>query len=315
MDTPAKDITAAYSEALVEVGRAYPNVVVLDADIADSCRTEPFYDAFPGRAFDLGVAEQSLPTFAAGLALVGKIPFYNSFAVFAVHRGVDMIRQSIAYNRANVKIVGHAAGQSMGYTGPSHHTVEDFSVLRAIPHMTILSPCDAEETRQMVWRMVEHDGPVYLRLVRSAVPDVHQPGYRFEIGKTERLREGRDLSIFSTGDLVTLALQTHDALREQGINAQVVNVPTIKPLAADEILPHATLTGGAITIEDHNVLGGLGSAIAEIYAEHLRRPLIRIGIPDVFTESDDGTVLREAYGLSLGHALSAAHRVLELSCP
>ncbi len=313
MDTPVKDITAAYSEALVEVGHAYPNVVVLDADIADSCRTEPFHDVFPDRAFDLGVAEQSLPTFAAGLALVGKIPFYNSFAVFAVNRGVDMIRQSIAYNRANVKIVGHAAGQSMGYTGPSHHTVEDFSVLRALPQMTILSPCDAEETRQMVWRMVEHDGPVYLRLVRSAVPDVHQPGYRFEIGKTERLREGRDLSIFCTGDLVTLALQTHDALRAQGITAQVVNVPTIKPLSPSEILPHGTLTSGAITIEDHNVLGGLGSAIAEIYAEHLRRPLIRIGIPDVFTESDDGQVLRAAYGLNLDHTLSAAHRVLELS--
>ena len=311
MPTPAKDITTAFSEALVEVGQAYPNVVVLDSDIADSCRTEPFHKAFPDRAFDLGVAEQSLPTFAAGLALVGKIPFYNSFAVFAVTRGVDMIRQSIAYNRANVKIVGHAAGQSMGYTGPSHHTVEDFSILRAIPNMTILNPCDAEEARQMVWKMAEHDGPMYLRLVRAAVPDVHAPGYQFEIGQTERLREGADISIFSTGDVIALALEVHAALQDQGIQAQVVNVPTLKPLPSDEIVRHGRLTRGAITIEDHNVIGGLGSTVAEIYAEHLCKPVIRIGIPDTFTESDEGEVLREAYGINVNNALHAVHRVLK----
>ena len=310
MHAPAKDITTAYSEALVEVGRAYPNVVVLDSDIADSCRTEPFHAAFPDRAIDLGVAEQSLPTFAAGLALVGKIPFYNSFAVFAVTRGVDMIRQSIAYNQANVKIVGHAAGQTMGYTGPSHHTLEDFSILRAIPHITILNPCDAEEARQMVWKMAEHDGPVYLRLVRAAVPDVHAPGYEFAIGRTERLREGSDLTIFCTGDVVTLALQAHAALQEENIQAQVVNVPTIKPLLPEEILRHGQHTAGAITIEDHNVLGGLGSAVAEIYAEHLHKPVYRIGIQDTFTESDEGEVLREVYGINLKNTLLAAHRVL-----
>ena len=167
MSGVTEDITAAYGHALVAAGQAYPEVVVLDADIADSCMTEAFARAFPDRAFDLGVAEQSLPTFAAGLALVGKIPFCNSFAVFAVSRGVDMIRQSVAYNRANVKLVGHAAGQSMGYTGPTHHSIEDFSLLRAIPGLAILSPCDATEARQMVWRMAEQEGPVYLRLTRG----------------------------------------------------------------------------------------------------------------------------------------------------
>lgn len=313
MSQPVEDITSAYGEALVEIGHAYPRVVVLDADIADSCRTEPFNQAFPARSFDLGVAEQSLPTFAAGLALVGKIPFYNSFAAFSVTRGVDMIRQSIAYNRANVKIVGHAAGQSMGYTGPSHHTVEDFSVLRAIPRLTILNPCDAVEARQMVWCMAETDGPMYLRLVRMAVPNPHLPGYRFEIGKTERLREGHDLSIFVTGDLVTLALELNQELAARGVSAQVVNVPTIKPLPAEEIVRHGELTRAALTIEDHSIYGGLGSAVAEIYAEHLRKPLKRLGIPDTFTESDEGPVLRRAYGLSLEHALAQAEACLRTS--
>jgi len=310
MSPSPQDITEAYSEALVEVGAAYPNVFVLDADIADSCRTEPFYKAFPDRAFDLGVAEQSLPTIAAGLALVGKIPFYNSFAVFAVSRGVDMIRQSVAYNRANVKIVGHAAGQSMGYTGPSHHTLEDFAILRSLPHLVILSPCDAVEARQMVWAMAEHDGPMYLRLVRAAVPHVHAPDYRFVIGRTEWLREGSDLSIFVTGDLVVLALELHDALRAQGISAQVVNVPTLKPLPAEEIVRHGSLTEGALTLEDHNIFGGLGSAVAEIYAEHLCKPVKRLGIPDTFTESDDVAVLRSAYGINLNHALQQAASIL-----
>jgi transketolase len=311
MSQAPEDITTAYGEALVEVGRAFPNVVVLDADIADSCRTEAFREAFPERAFDLGVAEQSLPTFAAGLALVGMIPFYNSFAVFSVARGLDMIRQSVAYNRANVKIVGHAAGQSMGYTGPSHHTLEDFSLLRAIPGLTILSPCDGCETRQMVWRMTEQAGPMYLRLVRATVPDVHTPDYRFEIGRTELLCSGSDLSIFVTGDLVVLALELAQALNQRGLSAQVVNVPTIKPLLPQEILRHGKQTRAALTIEDHNIYGGLGSAVAEIYAEHLRKPLRRLGVPDTFTESDDGSALRRAYGINLERALELAQACLK----
>jgi len=294
-----QDIPTAFSEVLVEIGAANDRVVVLDADIADSCKTEPFYDHFPGRAFDFGVAEQSLPTFAAGLALMGKIPFYNTFAVFAVHRGFDMIRQSIAYNKANVKIIGHCGGQSLGYAGPSHHTLEDISAMRALPNMVILNPSDALETRQMAWWMVDHDGPVYLRLSRSKVDPFHIPDYRFQLGITEKIREGTDISIFVTGDLITLALDIHKALSDEGISVQVVNVPTLKPLPVGEITRHGNLTQAAITIEDHNIIGGLGSAVAEIYAEHLQKPLRRIGIPDTFTESDDKEVLLQAYGVSL----------------
>jgi len=309
MGLPLADFGDAFADALLEVGRACERVVVLDADIADSCKTEAFRSAFPKRAFDLGVAEQSLPTFAAGLALAGKIPFYNSFAPFAALRGLDMIRQSVAYNRANVKIVGHAAGQSMGYTGPTHHTIEDIAALRAIPGIVILTPCDAEQTRQMVWVMANTEGAMYLRLPRGAAPPVHPPDFRFQIGRTYCLRRGGEVTIFACGAVVALAMQAAERLAGQGILCQVVDVPTLKPLAAGEILRHGEHTRGAITVEDHNVLGGLGGAVAEIYGEELQKPVVRIGIPDRFTESDEGHVLREACGLSVQSIVSAAQRL------
>ena len=304
------DIATAFSEALVEAGATHPDLVVLNADLADSCKTEQFQDAFPERSFDLGVAEQSLPTFSAGLALVGKIPVYNTFAVFAVHRGFDMVRQSIAYNHANVKIIGHAAGQSMGYAGPSHHTLEDIACMRALPDMVILCPSDAEETRQMVTWMVEYSGPVYLRLTRASGPPIYPHDYEFEVGKTVRLADGSDVTVFATGDLVRFALAVHEHMKATGVSVQVVSVPTIKPLSPGEILEHSKETRAAVTIEDHNIYGGLGSAISEIYAEFLQRPLVRLGIPDTFTESDDCDVLREAYGLSLENTVQAINKVL-----
>jgi transketolase len=304
MNVYEEDITEAYGEELIELGRQVPALVVLDADIADSCRTEQFRKAFPERAVDLGVAEQSLPTFSAGLALAGKIPFYNSFAVF------DMIRQSIAYNNANVKIIGHASGQSMGYTGPSHHTIEDLSVLRALPMMSILCPCDAVEVRRMMWWMVRHEGPVYLRLTRGKVPVLHSSEYKFGLGRTELLASGSDVVIFSTGDMVHTALEVRESLLNTHIQARVVHVPTVKPLPAEGVVPHGETTKCGITIEDHNVYGGLGSAIAEIYAEHVQRPLKRLGIPDTFTESDEGSVLRNAYGLSVKDGVDAVLEML-----
>lgn len=304
------DNETAFGEALLEVGRSEPRVVVLDADLADSCMTERFAYEFPGRAFDLGVAEQSLPTFAAGLALVGKIPIYNTFAVFAVHRGFDMIRLSVAYNQTNVKIVGHAAGLSLGYAGPSHHALEDISSLRALPGMVILSPADERETRQMVHWMVGYTGPVYLRLTRATVQNFHNPGYQFKLGKTERLREGEDLTLYVSGDLITLALNLHEHMKQSGIGVQVVNVPTLKPLPTEEILKHGRSTRAALTVEDHNIYGGLGSAIAEIYAEHLQKPLSRIGIADTFTESDDRDVLLDSYGISVNACIQKAKEIL-----
>jgi transketolase len=293
------DIPTAFGEALLEAGEKYPNIVVLDADLPDSCQTEAFYQRFPGRAFDLGVAEQSLPTFAAGLALTGKIPIYNTFAVFAVGRAFDQLRQSVAYNRANVKIVGHAAGLSLGYAGPSHHALEDVALMRALPNMVVLCPANDIETRQMVHWMVDYDGPVYLRLIRAKGPRVLPPDYQFEPGKTVRVRDGDDVTIFTSGDLLAMGLSVHERLAAEHLGITLVHVPTLKPLPPEEIIKHARHTRAAVTIEDHTIIGGLGDAVAKVFAEHLHQPLKQIGIRDTFTESDDRDVLLSAYGVSV----------------
>ena len=304
------DLTTAYGKALVEVGYRYPNVVVLDADLADSCQTELFSSAFPGRAFDLGVAEQSLPTFAAGLALVGKIPFYNTFAVFAVNRCVDQIRMA-AYMKANIKIIGHASGHSLGYAGPSHHCLEDISILRSFPNMVILSPCDPEETRQMVHWMAEYQGPIYLRLIRTSTAGMLPPGCKFTPSKSILVRDGGDaLTIFSSGDMVLLALRLYDQLAADGVFCKVVHVPTLKPLPAEEITIYGKQTQGALTIEDHNIIGGLGTIVSEIYAEHLQKPVRRLGIQDCYTESDDRDVLLNAHQVNLETGLAYARSML-----
>lgn len=313
MVAECEDLSVVFGEALEELGRANAAVVVLDADISDSCQTEAFRRSFPHRSFDLGIAEQSLPTFAAGLALCGKIPFCNTFAVFAVTRGLDMIRQSVCYNQANVKIVGHAAGQTMGYTGPSHHSLEDIAALRALPAMAILSPCDGPEVRQMVAALAQWHGPAYLRLPRVKVPAIHGPDYRFTMGKTERLEDGKDITLFSHGDVVHMVLSARKKLLAEGIEARVVNVPSLKPLMEEEILKHGRGTRGAVVIEDHSVYGGLGSIVAEAYARHLREPVARIGIPDMFTESDECASLREKYGISVPAILRTVLELLESS--
>ena len=307
-----RDLAKAFSEALVAVGERYPNVIVVDADLPDSCGTEGFWKKFPDRAWDIGIAEQSLPSVSAGLALGGFIPIYNSFAVFAVHRGVDMLRQAVCYNRANVKFVGHSAGQSMGYTGPSHHTVEDIALLRAMPGMTILQPADAPELAQMMMEMVEHEGPVYLRLPRVIVEPVHGDDYVFRLGQPDLIKPGKDVSIFVTGDPLGRVLALAQALeKERGISVQVVNIPTLKPLNAAAVVALGRQTRGAVTVEDHNILGGLGGAIAEIYGEHLAKPVRRVGIMDTFTESADGAALQSRYGLGDDAIRTAVLSILE----
>lgn len=294
-----RDLAKAFAESLVAVGNHFSEVIVVDADLPDSCGTESFHAAHPGRGWDLGIAEQSLPTVSAGLAMAGLVPIYNSFAVFAVHRGVDMIRQAVCYNQANVKIVGHCAGQSMGYTGPSHHTVEDIALLRAMPRMTILQPADALELQAMMFAMVEHQGPVYLRLPRVAVDPVHPDDYAFQIGHPDLLKAGTDVTLYVTGEPVARVLKLANRLEtERGISLQVVNIPTLKPLDSTAVVTLARRTRGAVTVEDHNMLGGLGGAIAEIYGQHLPQRVIRVGINDTFTESAAADRLQDRYGLS-----------------
>lgn len=306
-----KNLALEFADILVEIGTKYPEVVVLDADLPDSCKTEKFAKSFPKRVWDIGIAEQSLPTISAGLALIGKIPVYNSFAVFAVHRGVDMIRQSICYNNTNVKIIGHAAGVSMGYTGPSHHTIEDIALLRSMPGMCILQPSDAVELKQMMYAAIDHYGPVYLRLPRSTVPNHHGSDYEFKIGQPDVISEGTDISLFFTGDLYPKVLEILSGLKQRKISAQVVNLPTIKPIDVDSIIRLGNKTKAAVTLEDHNIMGGIGSMIAEIYAEHLQKPVKRMGINDTFTESADADLLRERYGLGNKAILQAINAVLK----
>jgi len=307
------DFAQLYAETLVQLGVKNKSVIVVDSDLPDSCGTEAFGKAFPDRSWDIGVAEQNLPLVSAGLAISGLIPIYNSFAVFAVHRGIDMIRQSIAYNKTNVKIVGHAAGQSMGYTGPSHHTLEDIAVLRAIPGIMILQPSDGKELEQMMHFMIDYEGSVYLRIPRIAVPNYHSKEWTFRYGEPEVVSNGNDVTVFATGELVSEFLQMKDQIeKELNLSICLVNVATLKPINTEKLIQLGKDTIGAVTLEDHNRIGGLGSLIAETYAEHLLKPVKRIGINDTFTESADGKILREKYGMSYDAICNAIATTLDI---
>lgn len=304
-------VAEAYGRALVELGEEDSNIVVLDADIPDSCHSEAFHKRFPERAFDVGVAEASLVSFGVGLALAGKIPFLNTFACFITSRTFDQTRVSAAYGQANVKLAGAASGLNLGYAGPSHHSLEDIAVVRALPNFVILIPADGVETRQMVKAAAYHPGPVYLRLSRLSIPPIYDGNYRFELGRAIVLRAGEDVSLIATGDMVIKALVAAERLAEDGIRAEVVNAHTIKPIDLESIVRSARKTGAVVTAEDHSIIGGLGSAVAEVLAENAPTPMRRIGIRDTFTESDDTEVLRTAYHLNVDDIVAAAKELLQ----
>ena len=313
MSTKALDVAKAFGEALVELGEKNPKVVIVEADLADSCRSDLFRDRFPERTVDVGVAEATAVAVGAGMAYSGKIPFVNTFAVFASARAFDQVRQLVAYGRANVKICGSAAGLSLGYAGSSHHALEDIALMRSQPNMVVVSPCDAVETRQMVHAIAEIEGPVYLRLSRAKKPLIYDENYRLEIGKAVILREGSDVALFATGDMVFETLEAADMLADLGILAEVVNIHTIKPLDVDTISRVARKTQAIVTVEDHSIIGGLGSAISECLGEYVPTHMRRIGLRDIFCESDSTNVLREAYGMSPQHIVDAATEVMRLS--
>jgi transketolase len=306
------DVPTAFGEALVELGRANPRVVTVDADLASSCRSELFRECFPERSIEVGVAEATAVEVAAGLAFSGKIPFVNTFAVFAASRAFDQVRLLVAYGRANVKICGAAGGLSLGYAGASHHAIEDLALMRALPNMTVVAPSDAIETRQMVHAIAQIEGPVYMRLHRAKKPPIYDSTYRLVIGRAVVLQEGSDVALFAIGDMVFGALEAAKALAAQGISAEVVNVHTLKPLDVETVVRSARKTGAVVTVEDHNIIGGLGGAIAECLGEEAPTPMRRVGLRDTFCESDDTKVLREAYGLAPRHIVEAALEVLRL---
>jgi len=294
----------AYGRALVQLGHQDPRVVVLDADLSRSTMTVYFAREFPHRFFNMGVAEQSLMGTAAGLALCGKIPFASTFAVFASGRAYDQIRNGIAYPALNVKIAATHGGLSVGEDGASHQALEDITLMRVIPNMTVIVPADAEETRQAVFAAARHEGPVYLRLGRLPVPVIYEEGYVFQIGRAHILREGEDAAIIACGLMVHEALRAAEELDSLGFKVLVVNMSTIKPLDREAVL-RAARTGAVVTAEEHSVIGGLGSAVAEVLAQELPTPMAMVGVKDTFGESGEPQELLEKYGLTHRHILQA----------
>ncbi len=300
----------AYGQALAELGAINDKVVVLDADLSKSTKTNDFKKVFPERFFNIGIAEQNLLGTAAGFAAAGKIPFASSFAVFAVGRAYDQIRNSIAYPKLNVKIAATHAGLTVGEDGGSHQMLEDIALMRALPNMTVLVPADGEETKQAVMAAAAYEGPVYIRLGRPKVPVLFDANYQFEIGKGVVLQDGSDVTLVATGIMVSKAVEAAEKLAAEGISAAVVNISTIKPLDNALIIQMAQKTGAVVTCEEHNIYGGLGSAVAEVLVEHCPVPMIRVGVADKFGESGLPDQLLEKHGLTADNIAAKAKEVI-----
>jgi len=296
----------AYGKVLVELGRENPDVVVLDADLSKSTRTNLFAEEFPNRHFNLGVAEANMMGTAAGLATCGKIPFASTFAVFASGRAWDQVRVSICYPELNVKIVPTHAGITVGEDGASHQANEDIALMRALPGMTVIVPADGIETKKAVRAAAEFKGPVYVRLGRVAVPMVFDESYEFMIGKAAIVRPGEDVSIFACGIMTAQSLEAADALASEGISAEVVNVSTIKPLDVETIFGSVRKTGCAVSAEEHSIIGGLGGAISEALIDAHPVPMERVGLPDTFGESGEPDELLKKYGMTAEDIAGAA---------
>ncbi len=292
---PAKASRAAFGEALLDLAAKDPRIVTVDADLSKSTMTAAFAKAYPGRAFNVGIAESDMIGIGAGLALSGKIPFVCSFACFVVGR-FETIRVSVAYTRANVKIVGTHAGIAIGEDGYSQMGLEDIACLRALPNIPIIQPADESETKQAVAYAVEHQGPLYLRLTRQNLEPVSPPGYRFQFGKAVVLRAGSDVTILASGGPVFNCLKAAEKLESEGVKAEVINVACIKPLDEELLVRSAGKTGRVVTVEDHSVSGGLGGAVSEMLAEVLPTPVKRLGVQG-FGESGDSKGLYAKHGL------------------
>ena len=290
---------AAYGEALVALAEEYPELVVLDADLSGSTMTKGFAKAYPDRFFNMGIAEANMMGVAAGLAACGKKPFANTFAMFAAGRAFEQVRNSIAYPHLNVKVVGSHGGLSVGEDGATHQCIEDYAIMRAIPGMMVVSPCDGPEMRLAVKALLDYDGPAYLRLGRLAVETVTDaiPGYTFQLGKGVTLRDGADVTIMATGMMVQMALKAAEILAEEGVSVRVIDMHTIKPLDEELVLKAARETGAIVTSEEANVMGGLGAAVGET-GVHCPVPVIRHGVEDVFGRSGKAQQVLAAYGLT-----------------
>jgi transketolase len=300
----------AYGQVLAELGAENENIVVLDADLSGSTKTSVFAKKFPERFFNMGIAEANMVGTAAGLAAAGKIPFVSTFAIFAAGRAWEQIRQSVAYPKANVKIVPTHGGITVGEDGGSHQSVEDIALMRAIPNMTVIVPADAAETRKVIRAVMEYNGPVYIRLGRNKVPAVFPEDFYFEIGKGSEVVPGRDMTFVTTGIMTGQAVTAAELLKKEGISARVVHIATIKPLDKDIILKAAEETGAIVTAEEHSIIGGLGGAVAEFLAENHPTPVKRVGVRDRFGTSGKAEELIKYFGLTPEDLADAAREVL-----
>lgn len=305
---------AAYGQALADLAEQYPELVVLDADLSGSTMTKTFADRYPDRFFDMGIAEGNMAGVAAGLATCGKKPFMNSFAMFSAGRAWEQVRNSIAYPGLNVKVIGSHGGLSVGEDGATHQCIEDYAIMRAIPGMLVLSPCDGPEMELAVKALLEYDGPAYMRLGRLAVESVTDtiPGYTFALGKGSVLKDGKDATIIATGMMVQCAYEAANILFAEGLDIRVIDMHTIKPIDRDLVLQAARETGCIITSEEANIMGGLGSAVAEVVAEGCPVPVVRHGVEDVFGRSGKAQAVLDAYGLNAAGIVEKVRYALTL---
>ena len=301
----------AYGDALVNLGKKRNDVVVLDADLSGSTKTGKFAKAYPERFFNIGIAEQDMIGTAAGLSLAGKLPFASTFAVFATGRAWEQVRQSVCYPNLNVKIVASHAGITVGEDGGSHQSVEDIALMRVLPHMTVIVPADGPETLQAIEAVAEHKGPCYVRVGRNKVPTLFGEDYTFKIGKAHVFNKGKDAAIIAAGLMVAEALKARDLLKNEGIDAGVINMSTIKPIDADAVIAAAKQCGAVVTAEEHSIIGGLGGAVAEVLSESAPVPLVRIGVKDAFGTSGDQEGLLKHYGMSAGDIAAAVKEVIK----
>lgn len=305
---------AAYGNALVELAEKYPELVVFDADLAGATMTKFFKDAYPDRFFDMGIAEANMTGVAAGMATCGFKPFINTFAMFAAGRSWEQVRNSICYPHLNVKVVGSHGGLSVGEDGATHQCIEDFAIMRAIPGMMVLCPCDGNEMRLATEALLNYDGPAYMRLGRLAVETVTDeiPGYKFELGKGATLVDGTDVTIIAVGMNVQMSLKAAELLKAEGISARVIDMHTIKPLDTELVLKAAQETGAIVTTEEANVKGGLGAAVCEYLSEACPVPVIRHGVNDEFGRSGKAPLVLEAYGITAEKIAECAKKAISL---
>ncbi len=296
----------AYGKALARLGSENENIIVLDADLSKSTKTADFKAVCPERFINMGIAEGNMMSVAAGMAACGKIPFASTFAIFATGRAFEQIRNSICYPKLNVKVCATHAGITVGEDGASHQSVEDISLMRSIPNMVVISPSDGIETEAAIEAIIKYDGPCYVRLGRSAVPIINDnEDYKFEIGKGITLREGKDATIIATGIMVEAALEAYNILAEDGIKVRVINIHTIKPIDEEIIIKAARETNLIVTAEEHSIIGGLGSAVAEVVTTNSPTTVLRVGIKDTFGESGKPAELLKAYGLTSAEIVKA----------